>query len=725
MKSRLTLVALTLFLSWEPSVRAAVLVLTNRTGQEVRFSIASADGKSIPYTLPKGEILTLPLKGGAEIAFSAGGTKHRCQTRLNQIYYFVGDGASLRLSQVGFSGSWRKPQTAANDQPGGRPAERSRVERGRDGLLLKVPVKIFVDQAERTTQLVWEKRLRKRIEEASDVLEKCCRVRMEVVDAGTWESDASLLKMSELLRDFRDKASPGKARLAIGFTGLRAEKSDDKTLGCTPGPLHTHILLREYKNLRTEAEKLEVLVHELGHFLGSCHSPEGDSVMRPKLGDGRVNRRSFRLGFDPVNTLVMNLVAEELARRPVRGLAELSAPTRRRLLDIFASLSRALPDDPAAPFYVRLLGATPPEPWKVRSLPDGVLEGAHAIVAAIASDAKRDVKSRSGDELTERYFRLAAAECKRLPAEDAAAAYILGLTIALDRESMLRALPLSGLEWNKIETEDQRGRRLRVLGEPAMQGRPSLLRNFLLSAAVQLLVEEPTVSAADVQEELLLVQGGDHFRFDELAAGLAGNAFTTQLDASPAMLGELATSFRIGDYLLPAKGLPNPLDRDEFGRQYGSTSDERFIEKQDALRKHLLTLPGYQPRPQKKEGKLPKISPAASVLGYRRFGLIFTPAEAFVLTCRPSWMRFLILRTISSGTGGPHDPLALFPRFVVRIRDAGTCRQGRGQEESSPSAFTCASRVREEPESAVGEERKAAESALTSLYLRPDRLWCE
>src|SRR6185312_15217913 len=114
-------------------------------------------------------------------------------------------------------------------------------------------------------------------------------------------------------------------------------------LGCTPGPLHTHILIRERKP-RTEPERLEVLVHELGHFLGACHSPEFDSVMRPKLGDGRAILRSFRIGFDPLNTLVMNLVAEELARRPVRQLRELRPRTRQRLLDIFSTVLRAMPD---------------------------------------------------------------------------------------------------------------------------------------------------------------------------------------------------------------------------------------------------------------------------------------------------------------------------------------------------------------------------------------------
>ena len=40
--------------------------------------------------------------------------------------------------------------------------------------------------------------------------------------------------------------------------------------------------------------------HELGHFLGSVHSPEADSVMRPVLGDRQSRSVKFRVGFDPV-----------------------------------------------------------------------------------------------------------------------------------------------------------------------------------------------------------------------------------------------------------------------------------------------------------------------------------------------------------------------------------------------------------------------------------------
>ncbi|MGH7168977.1 MAG: hypothetical protein ACRELG_01695, partial [Gemmataceae bacterium] len=612
MRNKFAVLALMAVVCLVPSAtagRAAVVVLANRSEDEVRFTISSSAGALRPCTLAKGDVMAIPMTRGIEIAFLAGGKRHRCRVRGNEIYCFVGAGESMRLKQVGFTGTWSRPEQLASDD-GDSAVDRQSAKNAK--VLVTVPVKILVDQAEPTVQKVWEKRLRRRVKEASDILEKCCRVRLKVIEAGTWESDPKQTKLSELLRDFREKVAAGEARLVLGFTGLRVDKKEDAALGCTPRPLHTHILMREWK-LRTEPERLEVLVHELGHFLGACHSPESDSVMRPKLGDGRANLRVFRIGFDPVNTLVMNLVAEELARRPLRSLDELSPRTRKRLLDILATLARTAPDDPAAVYFIRLLGGTPPEPLSVRTLPPEVLDGARSVVAAVLAAARRNQQrpasgSRrrlTGDALTESYCRVAAAECRRLPAEQAATIYVLGLAVALDYAALLRALDLRGIDWKKMETAGERARRQEVLGQPAMHGRPSLLRSFVVSAAVLMLVEGQAVSPAGLQEELLLVQGGDRFRFDDLSASLAGITFATQLDASPTLLDELATSFRVADYVLPPKNLPDSLDREEFARKYGSTTDERFLDRQDALRKRLLALPGYQPRPSRKEGGSP------------------------------------------------------------------------------------------------------------------------
>jgi hypothetical protein len=83
-----------------------------------------------------------------------------------------------------------------------------------------------------------------------------------------------------------------------------------------------------------------------------------------------------------------------------------------------------------------------------------------------------------------------------------------------------------------------------------------------------------------------------------LVKAVAGLQAVTKFDevVLSGLLAELATSFRISDYTLSPKGLPDSLSRAEFARRYGSLSDAHFLRQQDALRKRLLVLPGYQPR---------------------------------------------------------------------------------------------------------------------------------
>lgn len=128
-------------------------------------------------------------------------------------------------------------------------------------------------------------------------------------------------------------------------------------LGGTRGALHTHMLLREWANQNSEPERLEVLVHELGHFLGATHSPESTSVMRPTLGDRQARMAKFRIGFDPLNTMAMCLVRDELAAHPEVRLVRMSTATREQLLRVYVEIGRTLPDDPAATLLLRQLGA--------------------------------------------------------------------------------------------------------------------------------------------------------------------------------------------------------------------------------------------------------------------------------------------------------------------------------------------------------------------------------
>lgn len=605
MPQKYILATLTLFVclaNADNSSRAAVIVFANYTDDEVRFSLSSDKGNPRSYTVAKGDVLAVPATRSLEAAFSTGRKLQRDRVHTNALYFFIGKAKAMQLRQFSFSDSAKQPPKApaeVEEEPADSTGENA------SKTILKIPVMLLVDQAERNVQSVWEKRLRQRVKSASDILQRCCRVQLEVVEVGTWQSDPRSAQLADMLDDFQKKVAPKKARLAIGFTGVRGGGAvQDHALGCTKGSLHTHILMGEYR-LRTEAERLEVLLHELGHYLGACHSPESNSVMRPKLGDGRANLRSFRMGFDPINTLAMNLIAEEIARRPVRSLAAMRSRTRKCLFDLYTTLTRLIPKDPAAAQYLSALGPRPLEAATVRSLPPAVLEDTRAVVAAITAEAKKNPAGagRSGDALTVHYFQTAAAKCRQLPADRAALCFTLGLALALDRTALLRSLGIAGIPWSKIESEAERRQRLEVLGEPAIQGSVSLLQSFVVSAAVMTLMDGQAVAAAGLQEELLLLQGGDRFRFDDWMASLAGFSFATQLDAAPDLLDEIATSFRVADYVPSPRGLPEPLGREEFNRRYGSMTDERFLGRQDAVRHRLLTLPGYQPRSARKDGK--------------------------------------------------------------------------------------------------------------------------
>ena len=121
----------------------------------------------------------------------------------------------------------------------------------------------------------------KRVAEASTILEAQVRMRLEVVGVQTWKSNNRTTKFIESLSEFEKAVDPFPGRLVIGFTSQYHVPKGRVHLGGTRGPLHTHILIREWSKHVGESERLELLVHELGHYFGSAHSPEKASVMRP------------------------------------------------------------------------------------------------------------------------------------------------------------------------------------------------------------------------------------------------------------------------------------------------------------------------------------------------------------------------------------------------------------------------------------------------------------
>jgi hypothetical protein len=220
-----------------------------------------------------------------------------------------------------------------------------------------IPVAIYVDDEEPAVDHLWQKRLQDRLAEASKILDRACGMTFEVKSFGKWESNDAINDFELSLREFERGVHPKDGSLAIGFTSQYQITRGRTHLGGTHGPLHSHILLREWSQHVSEAERLELLVHELSHFLGAVHSPEKNSVMRPLLGDRQARARAFRIAIDPVNALAMSVVAQEIRDRGIASFGELSGPARLRLAAVYTTLAKALPDDPAAAAYLQFVSS--------------------------------------------------------------------------------------------------------------------------------------------------------------------------------------------------------------------------------------------------------------------------------------------------------------------------------------------------------------------------------
>ena len=150
---------------------------------------------------------------------------------------------------------------------------------------------------------------------------------------GTWTSNNKANDIVKLIEEFERKVKPAPAQLAIGFTGQYYTLLEDNRIGGTHGPFRTHILIREWSHQVTEPERLEILVHEMGHYFGAAHSSERQSVMRPDISD----RQSRREIFKSVSTLATPRPSDWSPSRSRSGPWPISAnfpPPRRAALEV-------------------------------------------------------------------------------------------------------------------------------------------------------------------------------------------------------------------------------------------------------------------------------------------------------------------------------------------------------------------------------------------------------
>jgi hypothetical protein len=396
-----------------------------------------------------------------------------------------------------------------------------------------ITVKILVDDDELRLQRVWEPAIRKRLADASAILEAHCGVQLRVVAVGEWDSDDIEIDFHASLAEFEREVRPAPAQVAIGFSSQYAIAQGRVHMGGTRGPLHTHIILKERARNVRDTERLELLVHELGHFMGASHSPEPRSVMRPVLGEGQQRLLSARIQFDPVNTLLMSLLAEEIRERGLRNLSDVSAPTRRRMAEIYAALNPSLPDDPATSHYLRLIAAAGARPVidDTRHILGQIVRVAkvHRLLRERAAEegaATPDVDVPKGDQLLEFYVRQAALAAKQVRRDTAPQALLLALGIALDDEGALRKLPVAG------------------------------------SIAAHLEGETP--------------HGGSGFSFRDMAANRAGIVFAHALLSGRLSIDDVAKRFTVDAFLPPVDDLRDDMGAAELYRDFGGVGDERL-----------------------------------------------------------------------------------------------------------------------------------------------------
>lgn len=568
---------------WSSSALADVVVIANRTDQDVAFVVLPAEDKPLQFSLSSGDLVTVPTVGKVHIAFGIGIEREQVLLAANTAHQFVGDGRGrLKLEQISLN---ETDQTAGGTRVvGDRPLTK----------IGTIPVKILVDDDHRSARRVWERQLRARIEAASDILEKHCRMRLQIVAIDEWDSDDRINDFEASMKEFESEVKTSPGRVAIGFTSQYEIPNGPFHLGGTRGPLHSHIFIREWSQHITEAERLEVLVHEVGHFLGAAHSPEQDSVMRPRLGDRKARLASFQIKFDPVNTLAMNLLCEEVRARGVDKINDVSSPTNLRMRQVYGQLAKTFPADPAAKQFLGLTSQV--IVTGTRKVIRNVVRAAEANARLPAADqvAAGQPSRTEGDALTEIYVRQAAWAAQELDGENARAAFLLGLGIALDDSDLLQKVPKLGPFVRAVETEKERAARLRVIGKPSLRGRRDLAQHFFTSSLLTIGLGSQAAEAAGLAKEIADAHRGGGFSFADLTADKAGVLFAKGVMSGKLTLMHLASEYTPDSYMPSIEGLPEGLDWDRFTAQYGSVLDDRFLRLLKDVRTRLVDLPPYR-----------------------------------------------------------------------------------------------------------------------------------
>jgi hypothetical protein len=580
-----SLLAVALAVGSAGSARADVIVLANRTGGQLALRFQPAASPAQQLSLAAGEVRPMFVQGRSLIEFNVLGQLKQYQLDVNSAYFFGRDASGrVDMQKIGLG-----------EETNAAPARAA----GAGGLRANPPVitvKILVDEEEPALQYAWEARLRRRVEAASEILYRHSGVRLKIVGVGTWNSDNSTNDFITSLTEFEKEVDPFPARLAIGFTSQFSLVLGRVHMAGTRGPLHSHILVREGAPQIGEPERLEFLVHELGHFLGAAHSPEKASVMRPVLGDNQAGRTGFQIRFDPVNTLVIASIGEEMGRGNIQKFADLPADTKRRLQTIYAALARSLPEDPAGGHFMRLAEATTDAPLanNAQRVLRGIVYAATMNGALLPEEnsAEGQPSQRAGDALTQHLVRHAAGLADTLPDEIAPSAFLLALAVGLDDSNTLQQFNETRSIAQSVEPPVERALRLRMLGKPTMAGRRELARRFFAAAYLAAAIGPEAAHEAAMARELGNSAGGIDFAL--VAADRAGIRWGADVNKGRYSMALLSDGFTPALFMPSVDDLPVQLSAAEYAAQFGSKDDQRFRRQLLLIDQRIGDLPPYR-----------------------------------------------------------------------------------------------------------------------------------
>jgi hypothetical protein len=561
---------------------AAVAVLSNRTGQAVTTRIFTAGEPERTLTIPSWSTRPVFFNQRASVQFGHEFAPQVFDLDPGSAYFFASEpnGQGLRMEKIGLGASDSQP-----DRPDLLPTA------GKKSGTYTMQVKIAVDEDEPTHRTIWEPQLRQRVADASRILEEHCGVKLEITSVVTWDSDDTVNDFSRSMREFEREVPAAPAQLVIGFSSQYDFSVGRIHLGGSRGPLYPYIMLKERTPNVREPEKLELLVHELCHFLGASHSPEPMSVMRPILTESRLRKMGQQVYLDPVNALLMSLVSDELQGGQVRTFADVSFPTKQRMMEIYQILQQALPGDPAAGQYQALVGVSnsPQITMEVREIVNGLTQLAK-LESARASKAGTKL---AGDNLTATYVREAAAIAEDLHSPDAPKAMLLALGIFFDDSMTLRNFPATSATVTQVESEDQRRKRIEIVGQPSLRGRSDFAKHFFVSAHLAAVMGGAAARSAGLAKEVLDANGGSGFSFADMLANRAGIIFAEKLLAGEITLKEIADSFTGDNYMPEVEGLTEGLQAAGLATRLGSNGVDGLVGELQRSEEKILALPAY------------------------------------------------------------------------------------------------------------------------------------